>query len=50
MTITLVSKRRIDWARPDGCPAGFETRYVVSGNSDGVRTPKRIMQVVAINE
>ncbi|MEY3640481.1 MAG: hypothetical protein RLZZ199_286 [Actinomycetota bacterium] len=35
MTITLVSKRRIDWARPDGCPAGFETRYVVSGNSDG---------------
>lgn len=35
MTVTLNSTKRIDWARPDGCPAGFEPRYVVSGNSDG---------------
>jgi hypothetical protein len=35
MTVTLNSPRRIDWTRPDGCPAGFEPRYVVSGNSDG---------------
>ena len=34
MTIVLTSTKRIDWARPDGCPAGFETDFVVVGNSD----------------
>jgi hypothetical protein len=35
MAVTLNSTKRIDWPRPDGCPTGFEPRYVVSGNSDG---------------
>lgn len=35
MTISLVSPKRIDWAKPDGCPSGFDTEYVVVGNSDG---------------
>lgn len=35
MTIHLVSPKRIDSARPDGCPSGFDTDYVVVGNSDG---------------
>jgi hypothetical protein len=35
MTIVLTSAKRIDWARPDGCPAGFEPEFVVVGNSDG---------------
>jgi hypothetical protein len=34
MTIVLTSSKRIDWARPDGCPAGFEPEFVVVGNSD----------------
>lgn len=34
MTIVLISARRIDWARPEGCPAGFEPDFVVVGNSD----------------
>ena len=34
MTIVLTSAKRIDWARPDGCPAGFEPEFVVVGNSD----------------
>jgi hypothetical protein len=34
MTILLTSSKRIDWARPDGCPAGFETDFVVVGNSE----------------
>jgi hypothetical protein len=34
MTIVLTSTKRIDWARPDGCPAGFEPEFVVVGNSD----------------
>ena len=34
MTIVLTSTKRIDWARPEGCPAGFETDFVVVGNSD----------------
>jgi len=34
MTILLTSSKRIDWARPDGCPAGFETDFVVIGNSE----------------
>lgn len=34
MTIEFTSARRIDWARPDGCPAGFEPAFVVVGNSD----------------
>jgi hypothetical protein len=35
VTIELQGKRRIDWARPSGCPSGFETKYVVLGNDDG---------------
>jgi len=35
VTINLVSTKRIDWARPEGCPSGFDTDYVVVGNSDG---------------
>ena len=34
MTIVLTSAKRIDWARPEGCPAGFEPEFVVVGNSD----------------
>ena len=34
MTIVLTSAKRIVWARPDGCPAGFEPEFVVVGNSD----------------
>ncbi|CAB5021301.1 MAG: hypothetical protein F2909_01505 [Actinobacteria bacterium] len=34
MTIVLTSTKRIDWVRPEGCPAGFETDFVVVGNSD----------------
>ena len=34
MTIVLNSAKRIDWARPEGCPAGFEPEFVVVGNSD----------------
>ena len=34
MTIELISAKRIDWTRPDGCPAGFEPVFVVVGNSD----------------
>jgi hypothetical protein len=34
VTIVLTSAKRIDWARPDGCPAGFEPDFVVVGNSD----------------
>ena len=34
MTIALTSAKRIDWARPEGCPAGFEPEFVVVGNSD----------------
>ncbi len=34
MTVTLSSVKRIDWTRPDGCPVGFDTRYIASGNSD----------------
>jgi hypothetical protein len=34
MSISLDAQRRIDWIRPDGCPAGFEPEYVVVGNSD----------------
>ena len=36
MTIALVGKNPIDWARPDGCPAGFEPRQVVNGNGSGL--------------
>ena len=36
MTIALVGKSPIDWARPDGCPAGFEPRQVVNGNGSGL--------------
>ena len=34
MTIALVGKNPIDWARPDGCSDGFEPRQMVtlSGN------------------
>jgi hypothetical protein len=35
MSVTLNSTKRIDSSRPDGCPVGFEPRYVVSGNSKG---------------
>jgi hypothetical protein len=34
VTIVLNSAKRIDWARPEGCPAGFEPEFVVVGNSD----------------
>lgn len=34
LQIALSGKSRIDWLRPTGCPAGFETREVVVGNSD----------------
>lgn len=34
MTVTLTGKSKIAWARPDGCPAGFEPLEVVVGNSD----------------
>ena len=34
MTIVLTSTKRIDWVRPEGCPVGFETDFVVVGNSD----------------
>jgi hypothetical protein len=36
MTIALVGKSPIDWARPEGCPAGFEPRQVVNGNGSGL--------------
>ena len=35
MTITLTGQNKIAWVRPDGCPAGFEPRQVISGNSTG---------------
>jgi len=34
MTVALSGKSKIVWARPDGCPAGFEPVEVVVGNSD----------------
>ena len=35
MTVTLTGQNKIDWVRPEGCPAGFEPRLVISGNSTG---------------
>jgi hypothetical protein len=35
MTIALTGQNKIAWVRPDGCPAGFEPRQVISGNSTG---------------
>jgi hypothetical protein len=34
MTMELKAERRIEWAKPTGCPAGFETEEVYAGRSD----------------
>lgn len=34
MSVSLNGKSRIEWKRPEGCPAGFETFEIVVGNSD----------------
>ena len=34
MTVTLTGQKKIDWVRPEGCPAGFEPEFVIVGNSD----------------
>lgn len=34
MTLDLNAERQIEWAKPTGCPAGFETLEVYAGRSD----------------
>jgi hypothetical protein len=36
MSISLKADRAIEWARPTGCPDGFQTRQVFAGRADPV--------------